>query len=97
MRIKTELTEFEDIYDAVQTGEIIAKMGDVINGEYLMVNGYHLEPMAKGPFYLFTETMKNHSTGLTFTEKYISPLHCPLGASFAHIETLNVEKEEIEI
>lgn len=97
MNITTALTEFEDIYDAVQTGEIDAKMGDTINGAFLMVNGYHLEPLASGPYFIFEETVKNHSTGVTFTERYIAPAPCPLPPSKTHLETLSVTQSALEI
>lgn len=95
--IETELSDYSEIYDAVQTGEIEASMGDTVNGKFLMVNGYHLEPLSEGPFFKFTETIKNHSTGLTFTDSYISNKHCPIDANLKHLEVLNVEKIEIVI
>ena len=93
-----DLEDLEDVYDAVQTGEIPAKIGDTINGKYVMVNNYHCEPLAAlgpGPLYLFTETVKNHGIGETFEEQYLAHKHCPYDAP--HLETVAVVSVEITL
>lgn len=90
MNHSTTLTDLESIYDAVQMGEFPGiKMGDTINGQYLMINGHHLEPMQDGVTYFrFTEIVKNHSTRETFVEEYIATEVCPISATSKHLETL---------
>lgn len=91
----TSLTSFEDIYDAVQTGDILAKLGDTINGAYLMVSGFHLEPIQPGATYSrYTVLQHNTSTGHTFTEDYIDVAD-PV-QQYAHVEILSFTKVAID-
>jgi len=84
-------TDIEDIYDAVQTGEIESvKMGDTINGKFLVVDniGNFTELEADTSYFVFTELVKNHSTGESFTEQYVAKDPCPLSPSAKHLEMI---------
>lgn len=100
----TDFDTIEDIYDAVQTGEITRpdgtppRIGDVINNKLIMFNAFHLEEFEPGvAYFLFTEYIKNHSTGHTYTDQYVAPAQTPLNSSFKHLETIEVTKEPINI
>lgn len=97
MNITTDLTDFEEIYDAVQTGEIsrpdgsAPKMGDTINGTIIMVNSFHLAPIPDDgkPLFIFTTQCTNHSTKHSFSDSYIDNAE-PTAASYpAHVELVS--------
>jgi len=93
MKITTELTDYSEIYDAIQVGDIKAKIGDVINEKYIMVNSYHLEPIPDGKLFLYEEACKNNSTGYSWTESFIGIDPLPNKRSgFDHIETISITK-----
>ena len=96
-KITTPLTEYSEIYDAIQTGEIKASMGDVVNEKFLMVNGYHLGPLPEGPLFLFKEYIWNKSTKNTFIESYIASQRWPLRAHADHLQVLNVEQTPFSV
>ena len=98
MNYTIDLEDAADIYDAVQTGEIPAKMGDTINGKFVMVNGYHceaIEDLGEGPLFVITETVLNTSTGETFEDRYIAHRPCP--SNYKHLKTLSVTTTEITL
>lgn len=88
--ITTELKEFSEITDAVQTGEIKANLGDTINGKFLMVTDAILaafpDPMEK--ILVYVEERHNTSTGHKWTETFLQldPLP-PFNDGYEHIES----------
>lgn len=95
MNHTTELTDESEIYDSIQMGVIPKiKMGDTINGKYIIVDkiGNFTEIKEGEAYFLFTETVKNNSTKETFTESYISTNQQPFGPGCAHLEVIEVEK-----
>jgi hypothetical protein len=93
MNHEVTLQEYSKIYGAIQTGEIEGvKMGDTINGKFLMVNSFHLEPLQDEPYFEFEETIRNNSTKHTFVETYIATKQAPL---YNHLEILSVTKTPI--
>ena len=100
MNHTTHHTEFEDIYDAIQTGEIPRPaLGDTINSQYIVVDklGNFNEVKFGEQYYLFTETVRNNSTGFTFDEQYVATQRCPLDAQLKHLETIAVEQTPITL
>jgi len=84
-----------EVYDAIQTGEIAAEMGDILksaDGEHLMTNGFDLaETVPAGELFRFEVDKRNNSTGNDFTEVFVWSDHEP-AESLKHIEILAVRK-----
>ena len=93
MNIITELTEYEDIYDAIQIGEIDGvKMGDTINGAYIMENSYHLVPipdLGSPPLVRYTALYYNSSMKNHFTEKWVGNQDPTSPKHMSHIELIS--------
>ena len=93
MNITTKITGYKDIYDAIQTGEIDGlKMGDTINGAFMMVNSYHLVPIpdeGSPPLAIYTALYYNSSTKTHFTEEWVGNQDPTSPKHMAHIELIS--------
>ena len=96
-KLTTTLTEYGDIYDAIQTGEIEAKMGDIINGKFIMTNGFHLDHLPDDtPLFIYVEKRRNHSTGFDFEETFIHRDNLKTNHP-SHIEVLSLSKKPLSL
>ncbi len=96
----TEATEISEIYASIQVGEIPdVKIGDTINGKYLIIDsiGNFTELEEGKNYFLFTEVIRNHSTQLSFVERYVSTEQQPLRSDLKHLEVISVESVPLAI